>query len=190
VISHRFAERAGTRVEHEPDITVGVDLDLKEMIRPTKRPELPVGSLADPRALAVDGASRLVPLAEDCAVLSTLVTPSSLVTALRKSHRDPAVDPLACFADRPGAELACSQRRLRRDHPATDVDAHGVRDDGVLGREHGADRHAVSLVRVRHHGDAPGRLERADVVHLRECRRLDALRRKPAPGIGFAAGPI
>ena len=42
---------------------------------------------------------------------------------------------------------------LHRHHAAADIDADRARNDCVAGRDDSADRHAVTLMTVRHQGD-------------------------------------
>ena len=61
-------------------------------------------------------------------------------------------------------------------HAAGDVDADGVRDDGVLGRQHAADRQAVAHVGVRHQRarNRDGQVDRVPHLLLRGVVEIGA----------------
>ncbi len=88
-----------------------------------------------------------------------------------------------------GRERADRQVENRELHPARDVDADGVRDHGVPGRQHAADGEPVADVRIRHQGAGHryGQLARIlelldrcrlEVVAPDPVRRIDASRNK------------
>ena len=62
-----------------------------------------------------------------------------------------------------GVRLAVIDGEL---HSARDVHADGVRDDGVVGRQHAADRQAIAHVGIRHQRARHGDRQRARIAHL------------------------
>ncbi len=60
-------------------------------------------------------------------------------------------------------------------HPARDVDADRIRDHGVVGRQHAADRQAVALVRVGHQRARHRHRQLAGVPHLLQRPLLEPL---------------
>ena len=160
------------------------------MVAPAERADLPIGAFA---CLAQDRVvlpAMVPPLADRDTVLARREAPLLRVATGRLTDGHAPVDAGERVADALRCDLVKTERRLRGDDSAADVDPDGVRHDGTVGREHASDRHAVALVRVGHHGHADCHVERADVAHLLERLGLDRVHGQPAPGLGPAAGPV
>ena len=80
---------------------------------------------------------------------------SRTLVTLADAGRDP-VPQQAVEPERSSGQLGCTEAGLRRHHAAADVDPDRGGQDGVLGRDHAADRCPEAEVRVRHQADGPG----------------------------------
>ena len=78
-----------------------------------------------------------------------------------------------------GRERADRQVENRKLHPARDVDADGVRDHGVPGRQHAADGEPVADVRIRHQGAGHGYGQLARILELLDRGRLEVVAPDP-----------
>ena len=127
-------------MQHEPDRAIGVGLDLDKVISAAERSDLSVRALARGAQDGIVLATVIPPVAEGRAVLTHLEAPLFGVAARRLSNRDAPVDAFERLADALRRCVGNSERRLRGDHPAANVDSHRVRHDGRPSREHAADR--------------------------------------------------
>ena len=139
------ADVARARVDHHPHHATGIDLQFDEVVAASQRAELALGPghlLAQDRdvgdVVEQVGAARLA-----------AVVP---VEALRHGPLDVAEDSVAQRRQLLGGDTG-----LPRAHPASDVEADGVRDDLPLGGEDSADRHAEADVGVGHERDVADR---------------------------------
>ena len=100
-----------------------------------------------------------------------------LCVVLAGAHGD---TPLDAGADsRRRGNISALEGRPNSNHAAADVDAHGCRDHGALGRENGPDRRALSVMAVGHDGDVlEHERHRSRVEDLLLRRRLDRVPRE------------
>jgi hypothetical protein len=88
--------------------------------------------------------------------------------------------PLDAGADsRRRGNISALEGRPNSNHAAADVDAHGCRNHGALGRKHRPDRCALSVMAVGHDGDVlEHERHRSRVEDLLLRRRLDRVPRE------------
>jgi len=165
-------------VEHEPDLVVGVEADLDEMIATAERAGLTRdalgealrrgGEAVDPSIIAAPSARsssvRAFQAAAPCASMPTGMARSMLLRKRAQVVR----------------EIPRAQARRDGGHAAADVDAHGGRRDGAAHGDDRPDRRAAARVHVRHDGDVVrDPRQRRDVLELSDDLRVDLLEGRP-----------
>lgn len=150
-VSDLLAEVSGTRVEHDPEVSLLVLLQLDEVVAAAQGTDLASsrGVLSAHHMQIVD----VVALRHKRLLLQFLV----VIHAERDPLPDARHDILPYQLSR---DLVCDDVRLDSAHAASDVHSDGVGDDHLLGGEDASDRHPHTAMHIRH--------ERQMMIHERQ----------------------